>query len=112
METQTDLKSTVKEKYGQAATRAASGAQAIGCCGSPTGCGGPDPITSNLYDADQQAALPELAVAASLGCGNPTALAELKAGETVLDLGLGRRHRRAALGQARRARPARPTAST
>jgi arsenite methyltransferase len=89
METTTDIKSTVKEKYGQAATRAASGAQAIGCCGSPTGCGGPDPITSNLYDVDQQAGLPELAVAASLGCGNPTALAELKAGETVLDLGSG-----------------------
>ena len=89
MATQTDLKATVKEKYGQAATRAATGAQAIGCCGSPTGCGGPDPITSNLYDADQQAGLPEAAVAASLGCGNPTALAELNAGETVLDLGSG-----------------------
>jgi arsenite methyltransferase len=89
MDTTVDIKSTVKEKYGQAATRAATAAQAIGCCGSPTGCGGPDPITSNLYDADQQAGLPELAVAASLGCGNPTALAELQAGETVLDLGSG-----------------------
>ncbi len=89
MSAQTDVKTTVKQKYGEAATRAAGGAQAIGCCGSPTGCGGPDPITSNLYGADEQAGLPEKAVAASLGCGNPTALAELKAGETVLDLGSG-----------------------
>ncbi len=88
-QTQTDLKNTVKAKYGEAATRAATGAQAIGCCGSPTGCGGPDPITSNLYDLDQQAGLPGAAIAASLGCGNPTALAELKEGETVLDLGSG-----------------------
>jgi len=84
-----DVKETVKKKYGEAATRAAQGAEAIGCCGSPTGCGGPDPITSNLYGADEQSTLPEAAVAASLGCGNPTALAELKAGETVLDLGSG-----------------------
>jgi ubiquinone/menaquinone biosynthesis C-methylase UbiE len=89
MATTSDITATVKQKYGEAATRAASGAAAIGCCGSPTGCGGPDPITSNLYDADQQSTLPEMAVAASLGCGNPTALAELKAGETVLDLGSG-----------------------
>jgi arsenite methyltransferase len=89
MTTHTDVKTTVKQKYGEAATRAATGAVAIGCCGSPTGCGGPDPITSNLYDADQQAGLPEKAVAASLGCGNPTALAELKPGEIVLDLGSG-----------------------
>jgi arsenite methyltransferase len=89
MTTHTDVKTTVKQKYGEAATRAATGALAIGCCGSPTGCGGPDPITSNLYDADQQAGLPEKAVAASLGCGNPTALAELKPGEIVLDLGSG-----------------------
>ena len=89
MTTETDVKTTVKQKYGEAATRAASGATAIGCCGSPTGCGGPDPITSNLYGADEQAGLPEKAVAASLGCGNPTALAELKLGETVLDLGSG-----------------------
>jgi SAM-dependent methyltransferase len=89
MTTDTDVKTTVKQKYGEAATRAATGATAIGCCGSPTGCGGPDPITSNLYGAEEQAGLPEKAVAASLGCGNPTALAELKAGETVLDLGSG-----------------------
>ena len=89
METQSDIKSTVKQKYGEAATRAASGGLAIGCCGSPTGCGGDDPITSNLYDLSEQAGLPAQAVAASLGCGNPTALAELKAGEVVLDLGSG-----------------------
>ena len=88
MATPVDIKTTVKEKYGAAATRAASGAQAIGCCGSPSGCG-PDPITSNLYELSEQAGLPAEAIAASLGCGNPTALAELKAGETVLDLGSG-----------------------
>jgi len=89
MATETDVRATVRKKYGEAATRAASGADAIGCCSSPTGCCGPDPITSNLYDADEQAGLPQAAVAASLGCGNPTALAELKLGETVLDLGSG-----------------------
>ena len=88
MATPIDIKSTVKEKYGEAAKRASSGAQAIGCCGSPSGCG-PDPITSNLYDLSEQAGLPEKAVAASLGCGNPTALAELRPGEVVLDLGSG-----------------------
>jgi SAM-dependent methyltransferase len=89
MATQSDIKSTVKEKYGEAAKRAAGGGLAIGCCGSPsdTGCG--DPISSNLYDVTEQAGLPPQAVAASLGCGNPTALAELKAGEVVLDLGSG-----------------------
>ena len=88
MATPTEIKTTVKEKYGAAATRAASGGLAIGCCGSPSGCG-PDPITSNLYELSEQAGLPAEAIAASLGCGNPTALAELKAGETVLDLGSG-----------------------
>jgi len=88
MATPVDIKTTVKEKYGAAATRAASGALAIGCCGSPSGCG-PDPITSNLYELSEQAGLPAEAIAASLGCGNPTALAELKPGETVLDLGSG-----------------------
>ena len=89
MATPIDIKTTVKEKYGEAARRAASGGLAISCCGSPSdgGCG--DPITSNLYDVAEQAGLPAQAVAASLGCGNPTALAELKAGETVLDLGSG-----------------------
>jgi SAM-dependent methyltransferase len=82
-----DLKEIVKEKYGQAALRVVKG-EGNSCCGaSPLdGC---DPITSDLYDAAQSGELPETAVAASLGCGNPTALAELKAGETVLDLGSG-----------------------
>jgi SAM-dependent methyltransferase len=76
----------VKEKYGAAARRAAEGDSSAGCCGTGSGC---DPITSNLYDASQIGTLPIEAVIASLGCGNPTALAELKAGETVLDLGSG-----------------------
>jgi arsenite methyltransferase len=81
------IKDRVREKYGQAALRVtASGATS--CCGSTSGnsC---DPVTSNLYAAGETAELPEAAVAASLGCGNPTALAELKPGETVLDLGSG-----------------------
>ena len=77
------IKEAVREKYSQAALRVGSS-----CCGSSaTGCG--DPITSNLYADHETGALPEAAVLASLGCGNPTALAELKAGETVLDLGSG-----------------------
>jgi len=72
------IKEVVREKYGQAALRVHSGGSS--CC---------DPITSNLYDAWQTGALPEEAVLASLGCGNPTALAQLNAGETVLDLGSG-----------------------
>src|SRR5213080_4863679 len=75
-----EIKDTVKAKYGQAATRVLDGQ------GSSCGC---DPVSSNLYDAGETGALPEAAVLASLGCGNPTALAELKAGETVLDLGSG-----------------------
>jgi SAM-dependent methyltransferase len=79
----------VKEKYGQAALRVVEG-RGNACCGSsPTSEGGCDPITSNLYNADQTGILPEEAVKASLGCGNPTALAQLKPGETVLDLGSG-----------------------
>lgn len=83
------LKEAVKEKYGQAALRVVGGATS-GCCGATAGdqhCA--DPITSNLYDSSQAGELPETAVLASLGCGNPTALAELKQGETVLDLGSG-----------------------
>jgi ubiquinone/menaquinone biosynthesis C-methylase UbiE len=82
----TNLEQAVKEKYGQAAKRAAGGAST--CCGSggPSGC---DPITKDLYDETQTASLPEKAVAASLGCGNPTALAKLQPGEIVLDLGSG-----------------------
>ena len=83
-----ELREVVKEKYGEAARRAAQGqAASCGCGTGEGGCG--DPITSNLYDASQIGTLPVEAVIASLGCGNPTALAELKAGETVLDLGSG-----------------------
>jgi hypothetical protein len=79
----------VKQKYGEAAARVAAGSSG-GCCGGSSGdCCGADPITSNLYDALQASEVPEKAMLASLGCGNPTALAELKAGETVLDLGSG-----------------------
>jgi arsenite methyltransferase len=83
----TDIKDVVKERYGQAALRVQAGGSS--CCGatSATGCG--DPITSNLYDASQAGQIPEEALLASLGCGNPTALAQLKPGEVVLDLGSG-----------------------
>lgn len=78
----------VKEKYGQAALRVTTGGSA--CCGASACCGTDvDPITSDLYDEQQKSGLPAEAILASLGCGNPTALAELKAGETVLDLGSG-----------------------
>jgi len=84
----TEIKDVVKEKYGQAALRVKAGGSS--CCGaSPSGIGQCDPITSNLYDIAQTGDLPEEAVLASLGCGNPTALAELRPGETVLDLGSG-----------------------
>jgi arsenite methyltransferase len=104
------LKSLVKEKYGRAAVAAqeaekardgregreardGQAAAAAGCCApAATGCGcgaGGDPITSNLYGADETAAIPEAALRASLGCGNPTALAALAPGEVVLDLGSG-----------------------
>jgi len=82
-----EIKEVVKEKYGQAALRVHSGGSS--CCGASALLEGCDPITSNLYDASQTGALPEEAVRASLGCGNPTALAQLNAGETVLDLGSG-----------------------
>src|SRR5712692_4830967 len=81
-----EIKRTVKEKYGQAALRVAGGEQ--GSCGRASSCGC-DPVSSNLYDPAETAGLPEGAVLASLGCGNPTALAELHEGETVLDLGSG-----------------------
>ena len=84
----TDIKQVVKEKYGQAALRVKSGGSS--CCGASSGIGrGCDPITSNLYDVSQSEQVPEEAMLASLGCGNPTALAQLKPGETVLDLGSG-----------------------
>jgi SAM-dependent methyltransferase len=85
-----DVKEVVKEKYAQAALRVVSGTGAACCGSSPSSCcSDGDPITSNLYDELQKGELPEAAVLASLGCGNPTALAELKPGETVLDLGSG-----------------------
>ena len=83
-----DIKEQVREKYGQAALRVKTGGSS--CCGSaPSSAGCADPITSNLYDSAQTGAIPEEAVLASLGCGNPTALAKLNPGETVLDLGSG-----------------------
>jgi arsenite methyltransferase len=82
------IKDAVKEKYGQAALNARVGKST--CCGAgPVRQDACDPITSNLYEIGQTSELPEAAVLASLGCGNPTALAELKPGETVLDLGSG-----------------------
>jgi len=87
------LKSTVKEKYGQAALRVSEGATDATCCGSSACCGATteawDPITADLYDEKQKAGIPVEALLASLGCGNPTALAALEEGETVLDLGSG-----------------------
>lgn len=82
------IKEVVREKYGEAALRVHSGGSS--CCGAGAALDGCcDPITSNLYDALQTGEVPEEAVLASLGCGNPTALAQLAAGETVLDLGSG-----------------------
>ena len=85
MTTSTETKTAVREKYGEAARGVSAGAAAgcspgLGCC---------DPITKDLYGAEEKNSLPENAVLASLGCGNPTALLELREGETVLDLGSG-----------------------
>src|SRR6266571_2681246 len=80
------IKETVKEKYAEAALKVLGGEK--GSCG-PSGACGCDPVTDNLYDASQTSGLPEGAVLASLGCGNPTALADLHDGESVLDLGSG-----------------------
>ena len=84
-----DIKEIVKEKYGQAALRVTNGGSS--CCGSSpaTGSSCGDPITSNLYDPSQAGQIPEEALLASLGCGNPTALAKLNPGDVVLDLGSG-----------------------
>jgi len=89
------LKETVRQKYGEAALRAQAGAKGT-CCGTSCGCSDAkvdasfaDPITRDLYDSVTASSLPEQAVLASLGCGNPTALAELEEGEVVLDLGSG-----------------------
>ncbi len=85
-----DIKDVVKEKYGQAALRVTNKTGSSSCCGAAPASGlSCDPITSNLYDAAQAQQIPEEAMLASLGCGNPTALAKLNPGETVLDLGSG-----------------------
>jgi len=84
-----DIRDVVKQRYGQAVKAVVAGAKPS-CCGSAaTGMGGTDPITRDLYAADQTSGLPEEALLASFGCGNPTALAELRPGEIVLDLGSG-----------------------
>ena len=84
------VRETVKERYGQAVTAVLRGSKPS-CCGSSAapGLGGTDPITRDLYDAEQAGGVPEDALLASFGCGNPTALANLNPGETVLDLGSG-----------------------
>jgi SAM-dependent methyltransferase len=89
-----NIREIVKEKYGQAVKAAVQG-KGTSCCGSSAGpskgdlIAGADPITRDLYSADERAAVPQAAMLASFGCGNPTALAELKAGDRVLDLGSG-----------------------
>src|SRR5260370_37523738 len=84
---ETNIQEVVKQKYGQAAKQVTAGGTA--CCGGGGELSGCDPITKNLYDDAQTSGLPAEAVAASLGCGNPTALAKLRAGEVVLGLGPG-----------------------
>jgi arsenite methyltransferase len=83
-----DLQQAVRDKYGAIATSVTNASTTAGCCG-PAACGCADPITSNLYSDTEKRQLPAEAVAASMGCGNPTALLTLEAGETVLDLGSG-----------------------
>ncbi len=83
-----NIREAVKERYGAAALQVVDGAKK-GCCGTGLGSSCADPISRDLYDGAQVSELPETAVLASLGCGNPTALAELKPGEVVLDLGSG-----------------------
>jgi SAM-dependent methyltransferase len=87
MKTTADVKEEVKLKYGSAARAVAEEGSLASCCDPALRCC--DPITTNLYSAGEKGLIPEKAVQASLGCGNPTALAELKPGETVLDLGSG-----------------------
>src|SRR3954469_22633312 len=93
--TSSDIKTSVKEKYGAIANAVAQGERAgTACCATSGGCCGAtaetwDPITADLYDEGEAAQIPAEALLASLGCGNPTALAQLNAGETVLDLGSG-----------------------
>lgn len=81
------IREMIKEKYGEAAVRAKMGGSS--CCGASPALMNVDPITSDLYSDQERRGVPADAVAASLGCGNPTALAELQTGETVLDLGSG-----------------------
>jgi arsenite methyltransferase len=83
-----DIHQAIRDKYGAIAAAVANGTTTTGCCG-PTACGGGDPITTNLYSDAETSTLPADAVTASLGCGNPTALLTLEAGQTVLDLGSG-----------------------
>jgi SAM-dependent methyltransferase len=87
MESTTSVQEQVKEKYGSAARAVAQSGSVQACCDPGLRCC--DPITTNLYSADQMGIIPEKAVQASLGCGNPTALIALRPGETVLDLGSG-----------------------
>src|SRR6185437_3610162 len=87
MESTTSVQEQVKEKYGSAARAVAESGSVQACCDPGLRCC--DPITTNLYSADEKGLIPEKAVRASLGCGNPTALIELKEGEVVLDLGSG-----------------------
>jgi SAM-dependent methyltransferase len=88
-----ELRDTVREKYAEVARRVNEGSTDVSCCGSSACCGSTteawDPITSDLYDEGQKAGIPAEALLASLGCGNPTALARLNEGESVLDLGSG-----------------------
>ena len=84
-----NVKDAVREKYGQAALDVRNAKAS--CCGTAPACGSSDPITSNLYDTHETDAVPEEAMLASLGCGNPTALAQLAPGEIVLTR-IGRRH--------------------
>ncbi len=87
---ETSVKNAVKEKYGEAALRVTNKTGASSCCGSAPSSGlSCDPITANLYDSSEASQIPEDAMLASLGCGNPTALAQLNPGEIVLDLGSG-----------------------
>ena len=108
-----ELREEVRRRYAESARAVTEGRGDCGCgsggCCADADVGG---FGAALYDAEQRGELPEAAVLASLGCGNPTAVADLHEGETVLDLGSGRRHRRDPLGEARRRRAGSRTAST